>query len=159
MILGICGRATHAWLAQGKIPDQAGHRGLRRARTVEIRLRDASAHQMCLCKQTSDGVTPEEDPTSLKKAKLELATSEGLDIGPSVRQGCGNRPLCMSTDLPAGVSIKWFYRLSEQGTTSLVAWRISCRIARGPVRGLRVDPLNNGQQRHVMKVEGPEGIV
>ena len=36
-----------------------------------------SVLQTCLCKRTSEGVTPEEDPTSLKKAKLESATCEG----------------------------------------------------------------------------------
>ena len=73
------------------MPDQAGHGGLRRAQKVEVRFRDASVHQTCLCKRTSDGVTPEEDPTSLKKAKLESATREGPDIGPTVCQGRGNR--------------------------------------------------------------------
>ena len=37
--LGLCGRATHAWQVQVVIPDQAGHGGLRRARTVEVRFR------------------------------------------------------------------------------------------------------------------------
>ena len=50
-----------------EIPDQAGHWGLRRARTVEVRFRDSSAYQKCLCKRTRDGVTPEKGPTSLKK--------------------------------------------------------------------------------------------
>ena len=65
--------------------------GLRRAGVVVIRFRYAYAHQTCLCKQTRDGVTPEEDPTSLKKAKLESATREGHDIGPTVCEGRGNR--------------------------------------------------------------------
>ena len=34
-----------------------------------------------MCKGTRDGVTPEEDPISLKKAKLEPATRVGPDIG------------------------------------------------------------------------------
>ena len=59
--------------------------GLRRARTVVVRFRDASVHQTCLCKQTSDGVTPEEDPTSLKKAKLESATREKPDVAGTVQ--------------------------------------------------------------------------
>ena len=53
---------------------------------AEIRFQDASAHQTCLCKQTSDGVTLEEDPTSIKKAKLELVRREGT----TVCQGHGN---------------------------------------------------------------------
>ena len=60
------------------------------ARTVEVRFRDASAHQTCLCKRISD-VSPEENPTSLKNAKLKSATGEGPDIGPTVYQGCWNR--------------------------------------------------------------------
>ena len=32
-----------------------------------------SAHETCLCKRTSDDVTPEEGPNSLKKAKTEGA--------------------------------------------------------------------------------------
>ena len=47
--------------------------------------------QQCLYKRTSDGVTPEEDPASLKKAKLESTTWEGPDIGPTVWQDRGNR--------------------------------------------------------------------
>ena len=43
---------------------EAGHGRLRLARTVEVRFRDASAHQTWLCKRTSNGVTPEEDSTS-----------------------------------------------------------------------------------------------
>ena len=35
-------------------------------------------------KRTRDGITTEEDPTFLKKAKLESATQEGPDIGPTV---------------------------------------------------------------------------
>ena len=46
---------------------------------------------MCLCKRTGDGVTPKEDPTSLKKVKLESANWEGPDTGPTVCQACGNR--------------------------------------------------------------------
>ena len=65
--LGLCGRANHVWHLQGEITDQAGQGGLRRALTVEVRFRDASAQQTSLCKRTSEGVTPEEDPTSLKK--------------------------------------------------------------------------------------------
>ena len=42
-------------------------------------------------KRTNDGVTPEEDPTFLKKAKLESARREEHDIGPTVFQGRGNR--------------------------------------------------------------------
>ena len=48
--------------------------GLRRAKKVEVCFLDASVHQTCLCKRTRDGVTPEEGPISLKKAKLESAT-------------------------------------------------------------------------------------
>ena len=75
---------------RGEIPDQVGHGGLRRARTVEICFRDASAHQTCQCKQTREGVTPEENLTSLKKAKLESATREEPDTGPDVCQGRGS---------------------------------------------------------------------
>ena len=46
----------------------------------------ASAHQTWLCMRTSDGVTPEEDPTSLKTAKLESANWEGPDTGPRPRE-------------------------------------------------------------------------
>ena len=42
-------------------------RRVRRAQKVEVRFRDASVHQTCLCQRTRDGVTPEEDPTSLKR--------------------------------------------------------------------------------------------
>ena len=55
------GRATHAWQAQSEIPDQERYGGLHRAC-----FRDASVHQTWLCRWTSDGITPEEDPTSLK---------------------------------------------------------------------------------------------
>ena len=48
--------------------------GFSSAQVVEVHFRDA-----CLCKQTRDGVTPEDDPTSLKKAKLESAHWEGPD--------------------------------------------------------------------------------
>ena len=41
-------------------------------------------------KRTRDGVTPEEDPAALKKAKLESATWEGPNIGPTACQGRGN---------------------------------------------------------------------
>ena len=51
---------------------------------MEVRFRDASIHQTFFCKRTSDGVTPEEDPTSFKKAKLVSTTQEGPDIGPIV---------------------------------------------------------------------------
>ena len=37
----------------------------------------------CRREQNRDGVTPEEDPTSLKKAKLESAKWAGADIGPT----------------------------------------------------------------------------
>ena len=47
--------------------------GLRRAWVVEVSFRDASAHQTWLCKRTSDGVIPEEDPTSIKRVNLESA--------------------------------------------------------------------------------------
>ena len=67
-----------------------------RGRTVWVRFRDASVHQTCLCEQTSDGVTPEQDPTSLQKAKLESATREGPDVGPTICQSRGNR----SNELP-----------------------------------------------------------
>ena len=53
-----------------------GHGGLRRAQKVEVRFRDASA-DVTVHKRASDGVTLEEDPTSLKKAKLELAQGMG----------------------------------------------------------------------------------
>ena len=92
--LGLCGRAIHAWQVQAEIPDQLRHGGLRHAWTVEVRCRDASAHQTCLCKRTSDGITPEEDSTSSKKAKLE--SQSWPDIGPTLCQGHGNR----SNDIP-----------------------------------------------------------
>ena len=57
---------------------------------MEVRFRDASVHQTYLCNRTSDGVTPEEDPTNLKKAKMESAKQEGPDIGPTVCQGRRN---------------------------------------------------------------------
>ena len=63
---GYAGRASHAWQAQGEIPDQKGHGGLRRE--VEFHFWDASAHQTWLCKRAWDGATPEEDPNSLKKS-------------------------------------------------------------------------------------------
>ena len=49
------------------IPEQAGHGGFTRSRTVEVRFWDSSAHQTCLCKRTRDGVTVQEDPTSIKR--------------------------------------------------------------------------------------------
>ena len=52
---------------------------------------DASALQTWLCKRTSDDVTLKEDPTSLKKARLESTYQEELDIGQTVCQGRGNR--------------------------------------------------------------------
>ena len=58
-----------------KVRFQAGHGDLSRAETVGVHFRDASAHQTCLCKGTSNGLTPEED--SLKKAKLESANGKG----------------------------------------------------------------------------------
>ena len=64
---GYGGRATHAWQAQSEIPDQDGHGGLCRAPKGEVHFRDAYAHQTWLYKWTRDGLTPEEDPTSLKK--------------------------------------------------------------------------------------------
>ena len=65
---------------QSEIPDQEGHGGLRCARKVEIHFRDASAHQTWPCKWTRDSETLEENPTCLKKAKLE-----------TVYQDLGNR--------------------------------------------------------------------
>ena len=65
---------------QGVIPDQEGYGGSHSARTVEIRFRDAYAHQTCLCKGTRDGVNSEEDPTGATSA----TTREGPDIGPTV---------------------------------------------------------------------------
>ena len=53
----------------------SGTRGLT-PRMVEVRFRGASARQTCLCKRTSDGITPEED--LLKNAKLESATAPYL---------------------------------------------------------------------------------
>ena len=67
MIFGASGRATYARQLQSEIPDQERHGGSRRTQTVEVRFRDASAHQKCLCRRTRDGVTPEEDPTSSKR--------------------------------------------------------------------------------------------
>ena len=61
-------------LILSEIPDQTGYEGLRRAWSVDVRFRDASVHETCLCKRTSDGVTTEEDPTSLNKANLESAS-------------------------------------------------------------------------------------
>ena len=60
-------------------------------RTVEVRFRDATAHQTYMCRRTRDGVTPEEDPASLKKVKLESAHQEGPDVGPSVCQSRGTK--------------------------------------------------------------------
>ena len=54
-----------------------GIRGFTTCAVVEVCFRDASAHQTCLCKRISAGVTLEEDPTSLKKAKLKSAIWEG----------------------------------------------------------------------------------
>ena len=86
-------------MIQGETLDQAGYGGLRRTRTVEVRFQDASVHQTCLCKRTGD-VTPEEDPTSLKKAKLKSATREGPVIGPTDVQtrycGPGTKGNCWS---------------------------------------------------------------
>ena len=45
---------------------------------------------------TRDGVTAEEDPTSLKKANLQSETREGPDIRKTLCQGRGNR----SNDIP-----------------------------------------------------------
>ena len=90
--------ATHAFHVQGEIPDQAGHEGLRRGWTVEVCFQDTSAHQTWLCKQTRDGVTPEENSTSFKKDKLESATREGprepfkrntVDLAPVAIEGAG----------------------------------------------------------------------
>ena len=66
--------------------------GLHRARMIEVRFRDgASAHQTCLCKRTRYGETPEEESTSLKKTKLECATRDGPDTGPTVCRCRENR--------------------------------------------------------------------
>ena len=59
---------------RSKVRFQTKHGDLRRAPMVEVRFRDASAW---LCKWTRDSGTPEEDPTSLQKAKLESAHWEG----------------------------------------------------------------------------------
>ena len=70
---------------------------------MKVRFRDASAHQTCLWKQTSDGVTPEDDPTSLKKVKLESATRVGPDIGANGLPG-PREPFKRDTvDLASGV--------------------------------------------------------
>ena len=70
---GCAGRATRAWQAQNEISDYEGHGSFHRGRRVEVDFRDASVHQTWLHKWTSDGVTSEKGPKSLKKAKLELA--------------------------------------------------------------------------------------
>ena len=82
---------THAWQVQSEIPDIESHWDLRRARVVEVRFRDAFARKTWLCKRTSDGVTLAEDPTCLKKDKLDSAQREGQDTGPAVCQSRGNR--------------------------------------------------------------------
>ena len=79
------------------IPDQAGPGSLRRTRTVEVRFRDASAHQTCLCKQTRDGVTPEEDITfafqcryfslecSHNSGRMRMQSDPSIDIASTTR--------------------------------------------------------------------------
>ena len=74
--LKLCGRATHAWQVHGEIPNQAGL---------------ALPGRICSSDVNRDGVTPEEEPISLRKAKLESATWEGPDTGLSVCQGYDNR--------------------------------------------------------------------
>ena len=67
---------------------------LRTKRDTAVRFRNASALWTCLCKRTSDSVTPEED------RKLESAT--GTDIGPTVYLGRGNRVNEIRADLATG---------------------------------------------------------
>ena len=69
-------------LGRPKVTDQTKRDSRVLALVIEVHFRDASAHQMCLCNRTSDGVTTEEDPTYLKKAKLVLAQWERPDTGP-----------------------------------------------------------------------------
>ena len=66
------------------MPDQAGQGGgsLRRARTMEVRFRDAPVHQTCLCKRTTDGVTSEEDPTSVKRLSWSQQYDRDQTVGP-----------------------------------------------------------------------------
>ena len=79
---------TEVYAARGEWRFASGTRQLIR----RVCTSDVSVHQTCLCNGTSDSVTPEEDLSllSLKKAKLEPATREGADIGPTVCQGRGN---------------------------------------------------------------------
>ena len=60
--------------------------GIYAARVVEVGFQDKSAYQ-----RTSNGVTPEEEPTSYKKNRLRSAQSERPDTGPTVCQGRGIR--------------------------------------------------------------------
>ena len=117
--LGLCGRTAHVWQVQGETPEQTGHGGLRRARTVEVRFQDPSVHQTCLCKWTRDGVTPEEDPTSLENAKLESATWEGSAGTIQTRyRGPGSRGNWHC--LPLTFSTQW------AGFVILMIWKRKC---------------------------------
>ena len=49
-----------------------------------------------------DGVTPQGDPISLKKAKLESAQWEGPKTGPTVCQGRGNEEVWHCLPLHGG---------------------------------------------------------
>ena len=77
---------SFGYAIQPLTPDKSEIRDLRYALDVEVHFKNASAHQMCLCEWTRHDVTREEDPTSLKKAKLEAAQREEPDTGPTVCQ-------------------------------------------------------------------------
>ena len=92
-----------------QISDQAGHGGLRHVQTVEFRFQDASARQTSQCKRTTYAVTPEENPTSLKR--------------PCWSQQHGRGPI--SGQLPAKAAGTVQTRYREPGTKS------NCRSRRG----------------------------
>ena len=78
------------------MPDRPKARFQIKRNTGVYAVRRWSAHQTWLCRRTRDGVTPEEDPTFLKMAKLECATWKGLDIGPTACQARGK----LSNEVP-----------------------------------------------------------
>ena len=135
--LGLCMRYSHSCLTSPRSDSRpSGTRVVyaMNERTVEVRFRDASAHQTCLCKRPSDGVTLEEESTSLNKAKLELATREGPDIGPTVCQSRGNR----SNEIPW----TWHQEQLKEWAEFLVSRSLTLSSAH--------EPHTVGGSRHLM---------
>ena len=91
MIFGA--RATHDWQVQW----DSRPKGTRVYGLPAVRA--AAAHHTCLCKWTTDGVTPEEDRTSLKKVGVskiggmpgprEQFERDTADLAPEATEGAG----------------------------------------------------------------------